>query len=118
MAQAQPDSFPRIVRNPRVHGGEPVVRGTRVPVRAVVVAWREYVDLDELLAAYPRLTAEDIEQALSYYDAHREEMDRLIEAQLAGRPTGPCVFDTAIASEHVLSRDWDRPEEDAAWSDL
>jgi len=27
-------------------------------------------------------------------------------------------FDTAIASEPVLARDWLRPEEDAAWQDL
>ena len=27
-------------------------------------------------------------------------------------------FDTAIASEPVLGRDWLRPEEDAAWQDL
>jgi hypothetical protein len=25
---------------------------------------------------------------------------------------------TMLASESVLSRDWNRPEEDAAWSDL
>jgi hypothetical protein len=27
-------------------------------------------------------------------------------------------FKTMLASEAVLSRDWDRPEEDAAWADL
>lgn len=27
-------------------------------------------------------------------------------------------FDTASASESVLGSDWNRPEEDAAWSDL
>jgi len=27
-------------------------------------------------------------------------------------------FQTMLASEQVLRRDWDRPEEDAAWSDL
>ncbi len=27
-------------------------------------------------------------------------------------------FETMLASEAVLSRDWDRPEEDAAWADL
>jgi hypothetical protein len=32
--------FPHIVCNPRVQGGEPTVAGTRVPVRAIVVAHR------------------------------------------------------------------------------
>jgi hypothetical protein len=27
-------------------------------------------------------------------------------------------FSTALASEAVLARDWDRPEEDAAWQHL
>ncbi len=33
-----------------------------------------------------------------------------------GRHSG--AFHTMLASEAVLARDWDRPEEDAAWSDL
>jgi len=28
------------------------------------------------------------------------------------------AFQTMLASEDVLRRDWDRPEEDAAWADL
>jgi len=40
------------------------VRGTRVPVRAIVVAWREYRDVPTLLEAYPRLTEDDLGQAL------------------------------------------------------
>jgi uncharacterized protein (DUF433 family) len=83
MATAQPFPFPRIIRDPRIHGGEPVVLGTRVPVRAVVVAWREYQDVPTLLEAYPRLTLADVEQALAYYETHRRELDERIEAQLA-----------------------------------
>jgi uncharacterized protein (DUF433 family) len=59
-----------------------VIRGTRVPVRAVVVAWREYEDVPTLLLAYPRLTQEDIREALLYYEAHRREIDERIKAQL------------------------------------
>lgn len=83
MALAQPFPFPRIVRDPRIQGGEPIVRGTRVPVRAVVVAWREYLDIAALLQAFPRLGEEDVNQALGYYEAHRQELDDLIQAQLA-----------------------------------
>lgn len=28
------------------------------------------------------------------------------------------ALDTMLASENVLARDWDTPEEDAAWADL
>ncbi len=35
----------------------------------------------------------------------------------AGQPM-PEAFETMIASEAVLARDWNRPEEDDAWADL
>jgi hypothetical protein len=37
---------------------------------------------------------------------------------LADRQPSPEALSTMLASEAVLRRDWDRPEEDAAWSDL
>lgn len=83
MALAERPSFPRVVRNPRVHGGEPVIRGTRIPVRAIVVAWEAEPDVAAMLQAYPRLMAEDVREALAYYAAHRDEVDARIRAQLA-----------------------------------
>jgi uncharacterized protein (DUF433 family) len=83
MAAAERAPFSRIVRDPRVHGGEPVVRGTRVPVRAIVVAWGAEPDVRAMLKAYPRLTEADILEALAYYEAHRTELDERIRAQLA-----------------------------------
>lgn len=73
----------RIIRDERIHGGEPVIAGTRVPVRAIVVSWREYQSVRTLLEAYPRLSEADIHQALEFYEAHREELDAIIQAQLA-----------------------------------
>ena len=37
-----------------------------------------------------------------------------------GQPHGrhSYAFNTMLASEPVLARDWDRPEEDAAWANL
>jgi len=84
MAAAERAPFPHIIHDPRIHGGEAVIRGTRVPVRAVVVAWRAEPDIATLLAAYPRLTESDVVEALAYYDAHRREVDERIQAQLAG----------------------------------
>lgn len=44
----------------------------------------------------------------------------LLEKQEAvfGRGRRADVIETMIASETVLKRDWDTPEEDAAWADL
>jgi uncharacterized protein (DUF433 family) len=70
--------FPHIVRDPDIQGGEPTVEGTRIPVRALVVASRGPRGLAHLPAAYPALTAELIREALDFYEAHREEVDRFI----------------------------------------
>ncbi|MFP4394942.1 MAG: hypothetical protein ACLFTI_06730 [Anaerolineales bacterium] len=34
------------------------------------------------------------------------------------RESNPEVYETMLASEDVLRRDWDQPEEDEAWADL
>lgn len=85
MAAAEHQQFPRIGRYSGIHGGEPVVRGTRVPVRAVAVAWRAEPDMRAMLAAYPRLSEADVLEALAYYQVHRVELDARIQAQLAER---------------------------------
>jgi uncharacterized protein (DUF433 family) len=69
----------RIIRDPRICGGDPVVAGTRVPVHSVVIQWRYYHDVDRLIQAFPRLDAAAIKTALAFYEANRAEIDRLIE---------------------------------------
>ncbi len=39
-------------------------------------------------------------------------------SDLADRDLRSRALSTMLASEPVLRRDWDRPEEDAAWADL
>ena len=40
------------------------------------------------------------------------------EIQATVRETTSDAYQTMLASESVLRRDWDRPEEDAAWANL
>lgn len=40
------------------------------------------------------------------------------ELSLRLRETPTEAYHTMLASEAVLNRDWDRPEEDQAWADL
>lgn len=49
------------------------------------------------------------------YDFVSYLLDRETD-QPHGRHSG--AFHKMLASEAVLARDWDRPEEDAAWADL
>jgi len=70
------------VRDPKVLGGEPTVRGTRVSVRTIVVAWRGWGEMERVLREYPQLECADVEEALEYYKAHRPEIDRYIRENL------------------------------------
>lgn len=46
--------------------GKPVIRGTRIPVELVLRKLSEGATEDDLLDAYPHLTAEDIRAAIAY----------------------------------------------------
>ncbi len=56
----------RIISDPGMCGGDPVVKGTRIPVWIVLEALEVTPDRTELFADYPELTEEDIQAALSY----------------------------------------------------
>ena len=77
-ARSKLASFSHIVRNPQVCGGEPTIKGTRIPVRSVVIEYQRNNDLAWVLQGYPRLSADLIREALAYYDVYREEIDQLI----------------------------------------
>lgn len=56
----------RIVRDPEIMAGKPVIRGTRIPVTRIIAHLAHNPDLDDLFAAYPRLEIEDVQAALDY----------------------------------------------------
>lgn len=56
----------RIEINPEIMGGKPVIKGTRIPVELVLRKLGSGVEVSELLAAYPHLTAEDILAAQAF----------------------------------------------------
>ena len=55
-----------IVRDPNVLVGKPTVKGTRISVELVLHVLADDPNLDELFAAYPRLTIEDVRAVLAY----------------------------------------------------
>ena len=73
----------RIIRDPAVLGGEPIVRGTRLAVRHIVLVWREIGSIEGVLDSYPTLSREDVDAALAYYRAHQTEIDEHIRANVA-----------------------------------
>ena len=61
-----------VVVNPRIRGGEPVIRGTRIGVYevAAMVHNASTFEREEILAGYPTLRAEQLDLACVYADAH------------------------------------------------
>jgi uncharacterized protein (DUF433 family) len=64
-----------IVKNPQVLHAEPTVEGTRIPVRTIVQLMRLHEDASAVQRELPILTVSDIEAALQYYTAHRDEIE-------------------------------------------
>ena len=58
--------FDRITFTPGVMGGRACIRGMRITVALVVNLVANGMTTPEILAQYPDLEAEDIEQALKY----------------------------------------------------
>ena len=56
----------RIAVDPNILGGEPHVRGTRIPIVVILDGLAEGLTPEELIEHYPRLTLEDIRAALEY----------------------------------------------------
>ncbi|MCC6777386.1 MAG: DUF433 domain-containing protein [Hyphomicrobiales bacterium] len=65
--------FTRITVNPHQMDGTPCIRGLRIPVAIVVGMVAEGMTVPEILAAYPDLAHEDVQEALHFAaDAVRE----------------------------------------------
>lgn len=56
----------RITFNPCIMAGQPCIRGMRIPVSLVVNLVANGKPVEEILAEYPDLEAEDIRQSLLY----------------------------------------------------
>ena len=68
-----------IVRNDEILSGEPIIKGTRTPVRAIVEMWRIGVSPEEIPHRLPHLTLAQVFDALSYYLDCQAEINKYIE---------------------------------------
>ena len=68
-----------IVRNNEILSGEPIIKGTRTPVRAIVEMWRLGLSPEEIPHRLPHLNLAQVFDALSYYLDHQAEINEYIE---------------------------------------
>lgn len=68
-----------IITNDEILNGEPIIKGTRTSVRAIVELWRQGITPEEIPTHLPHLTLAQIFDALSYYSDHQDEINEHIE---------------------------------------
>ncbi len=56
----------RIVIDPDIMAGKPVIAGTRIPVDLVLGKLAHNINVDDILRDYPRLTLQDVQAVLHY----------------------------------------------------
>jgi uncharacterized protein (DUF433 family) len=61
-------------QRPNILPGEPVIVGTRTPVRAIAEMWRMGVAPEEIPGHLPHLTLGQVFAALSYFADHQDEI--------------------------------------------
>ena len=59
-------TFSRITTDPDVMGGQPCIRGMRMPVATVVAMVADGMAVSEIIAEHPDLTSDDVREALLY----------------------------------------------------
>jgi uncharacterized protein (DUF433 family) len=63
----------RIYRDPKVAGGQAVIKGTRVTLRTVLASLAEGATVDEILQDFPTLTDLDVRAAIAFAAASAQE---------------------------------------------
>jgi uncharacterized protein (DUF433 family) len=63
----------RIIRDPKICGGQPVFKGTRVTLRTVLASLADGDSAEEILADFPSLGPEDVRAAIAFAAASAQE---------------------------------------------
>ena len=72
----------RIVRDPQIVGGEPILKGTRVTLKSVLASLAEGATTNEILADFPTLSEEDVRAAIAFAAGSAQEDMPLIETPI------------------------------------
>ena len=62
-----------IVRDPKICGGEPVIKGTRVTVRTILASLAEGAGIQEILEDFPTLAERDVRAVIAFAATSAEE---------------------------------------------
>ena len=65
----------RIIIDPKIMIGKPVIKGTRIPVEIILKKLAQNIDTKEILKDFPRLTKDDIKAAIMYAESLVEDTE-------------------------------------------
>jgi uncharacterized protein (DUF433 family) len=67
------DYSKHFVRDPKICGGEPVIKGTRVTLKTILASLADGASLEEILEDFPTLSAADVRAAIAFAATSAEE---------------------------------------------
>ncbi|NDJ09656.1 MAG: DUF433 domain-containing protein [Acidobacteriia bacterium] len=70
-----------ITRDPALRGGRPVLAGTGICVRTIVIEYNRGLSPEEIAADRPPLSLAQIYAGLAFYHANKQEIDADIAAE-------------------------------------
>jgi len=62
-----------IVRDPKICGGQPVIKGTRVPIRTILASLAEGATIQQILDDFPTLTEDAVRAVVAFAATSAEE---------------------------------------------
>jgi uncharacterized protein (DUF433 family) len=68
-----------ITTDKEILSGEPIIKGTRTPVRSIVEKWRLGYTPEDIVRGLPHLKLAQIFEAMSYYYDNQVQVDDYIE---------------------------------------
>ncbi len=64
-----------ITRNPKICGGEPVIKGTRITLRTLLASLAEGATTEQILEDFPTLVTENIQAVIAFAaDSAKEDL--------------------------------------------
>lgn len=84
MTETEQELLKRIMANPEIFGGKPIIRGMRISVELVLSLLAQGVTMDEITADYPDIEPDDVRACLAYAHAVIAH-DTLDAVRIAGR---------------------------------
>jgi len=79
----QADLMKRITANPKILGGKPIIRGTRIAVEFILELLASGAAESEILEDYPHLKSSDIKACLQYA-ARSSQNEIYVDLEKAG----------------------------------